>query len=464
MEQFQNLCSFHYKLIYLKKIISMLRKYAFFSIVMLLWSCNSYKNITQVSFQKFENKVVEIDYSNNIYSALCEPSIVIDKKKPTHIIVGSVYNNVYNSNNQGINWDKNKLSSDFGVYGDPCLASDNKGHLYYLHLSRPDINKVKNSYLIDRIVIQSSIDGGKTWSKGVGIGYNPPKQQDKHWVGIDPKTGSLAVTWTEFDMYESTNPNDHSRILFSRSDDFGNTWTSPVELSQFEGDCSDSDGTTEGAVPVFDNNGNIYVSWAYNDKIYFDKSIDGGKTWLKQDVVVANQPGGWEFDIPGIYRCNGLPVLAIDNSKGIYSGNLYVNWTDQRNGKDNTDVFIAKSTDKGKTWSNPIKVNQDNTKTHQFLTWLSVDPITGYLYIIYNDRSKYTDNKTEVVLARSTDGGNSFVTKTISNRYFVPVKEAFFGDYNNIDAYNGIVATIWTEMTNKRISINTTTLNFNTKK
>ena len=431
-----------------------MHKYTYLFIFAFLWSsCKVTKNIPKQTQMKIPRKIIVLDSSRNIYSALCEPSVTIDKTQPDNFIGGSIYNNVYVFSENQVK--QSKLQSLFGVYGDPCLASDNKGHLYYLHLSNPDTEKVKNGYLIDRIVIQRSDDHGKTWTQGTSIGYNPPKQQDKHWIGIDPKSGALAVTWTEFDQYESKNPDDKSRILFSRSDDFGNTWTKPVKINQLDGDCSDNDMTTEGAVPVFDNQGNIYVAWAFNDKIYFDKSTDGGKTWLANDIVVADQPGGWVFDVPGIYRTNGLPVLAIDNSKGKYSGTLYVNWADQRNGENDTDIFLSKSIDGGKTWSKPIKVNTDSTRTHQFLTWMSVDSATGFIYIIYYDRSKYTDNKTDVVLAVSRDGGKTFVTKTISNRPFIPVKSAFFGDYNNIDAFNGTIVPIWTEMNHRQISIKT---------
>ena len=431
-----------------------MHKYTYLFIFAFLWSsCKVTKNIPKQTQMKIPRKIIVLDSSRNIYSALCEPSVTIDKTQPDNFVGGSIYNNVYVFSENQVK--QSKLQSPFGVYGDPCLASDTKGHLYYLHLSNPDTEKVKNGYLIDRIVIQRSDDHGKTWTQGTSIGNNPPKQQDKHWIGIDPKSGALAVTWTEFDQYESKNPEDKSRILFSRSDDFGNTWTKPVKINQLDGDCSDNDMTTEGAVPVFDNQGNIYVAWAFNDKIYFDKSTDGGKTWLANDIVVADQPGGWVFDVPGIYRTNGLPVLAIDNSKGKYAGTLYVNWADQRNGENDTDIFLSKSIDGGKTWSKPIKVNTDSTRTHQFLTWMSVDSATGFIYIIYYDRSKYTDNKTDVVLAVSRDGGKTFVTKTISNRPFIPVKAAFFGDYNNIDAFNGTIVPIWTEMNHRQISIKT---------
>jgi Neuraminidase (sialidase) len=427
-------------------------------IIGLTISCQTLHH-TQKSFRLQKTKVVTILENNNPYSGLSEPSICINKTDSNNIIAGSIYDNVHVSNDQGKTWQTKQLHSPYGVFGDPCLASDYFGNIYYLHLADPDNNRNSPEFL-SSIVIQKSTDKGKNWTNGTAIGYNNKHHQDKHWIGIHPKTGELAVTWTEFDQYNSKNPNDKSRILFSKSVDFGKTWTKPIKINQLDGDCLDDDNTVEGAVPVFDKQGNIYVAWAYHNKIYFDKSTDGGKTWLEKDIVVSNQPGGWNYDIPKVYRANGMPVLDIDNSGGKYDGSLYINWSDQRNGNDNTDIFICKSTDNGLTWSKPIKVNPDKTTTHQYLSWMKVDPVTGYIYIIYYDRSKYNDHKTDVSLSVSKDGGINFTTYTISEKPFKPRKNIFVGDYNNIDAFNGIVTPVWTDLNKNKISIKTTTLIF----
>ena len=395
----------------------------------------------------------------NPFSGLSEPSICINKTDTTNFVAGSIYNNVHVTNDSGKTWKNSHLESRYGVFGDPCLASDSFGNIYYLHLAIPGNSRTSDEFL-SSIVIQKSTDKGKTWTDGVAIGYNNKHDQDKHWIGIHPLTGELAVTWTEFDKYDSKNPDDHSRILFSKSTDFGETWTKPLKINQLDGDCLDSDDTVEGAVPVFDKQGNIYVAWAYHNKIYFDKSDDGGKTWLDQDIVVANQPHGWDYDIPGVFRANGMPVLGIDNSNSAYKGTLYINWSDQRNGTDDTDIFIAKSTDGGQTWSKPKRVNTDQTKTHQYLTWMAIDPATGYIYIVYYDRSRYTDEQTDVTLSYSTDGGEIFKSMRISEKPFKPSKQAFIGDYNNIDAYQGVVTPIWTDLSGHTLSIKMRRLSF----
>jgi len=130
-----------------------------------------------------------------------------------------------------------------------------------------------------------------------------------------PKTRT-SPGWTEFDKYASKDlEKDHSRILFSQSLDTGKSWSEAVAISQFEGNCLDNDDTTEGAVPAYGPNGEIYVAWSYKEKIWFDRSTDGGKTWLDKDILAAKQPGGWEIDIAGLNRSNVMPILVCDRSK-----------------------------------------------------------------------------------------------------------------------------------------------------
>ncbi|MEM1408558.1 MAG: sialidase family protein, partial [Bacteroidota bacterium] len=303
-----------------------------------------------------------------------------------------------------------------------------------------------------RIVSQKSTDGGLTWDDGASIGLNHPKDQDKEWAVIDPRTNNLYVTWTQFDKYGSKDPACQSNILLSTSGG-GKKWSDPIQLNQFPGDCIDGDNTTEGAVPAVGPQGYLYVIWAFNEKLYLDRSYDRGKTWLRNDVMVRDQPGGWAFDVPGINRTNGMPVLIADNSPTQYQGMLYLNWSDQKNGENDTDIWFMRSTNGGDTWTIPKKVNDDEGGKHQFLSWMAQDYTTGYLYILYYDRRAYEDNQTDVYLAYSNNGGVTFENVKISETPFTPDAEYFFGDYTNITAYDGRVAAVWTRMDDGKTSI-----------
>jgi len=397
-------------------------------------------------------KSIRID-STQFGFGVCEPSICISPVNTNYIAAASILNWSYTSTDGGRNWTKTALSSSMGVYGDPVVRIDNDGIIYYSHLSNPDAAPYRSESFLDRIVVQRSIDNGASWNDGSHPAIRGKKDQDKQWMAIDPRNNHLFMTWTEFDKYGSDDPEDKSRILFSKSLDQGLTWTEPLPISQFEGDCIDDDMTTEGAVPAVGPNGELYVSWAFNEKIYFDKSFDGGQTWMKEDKVIAQQPGGWSFDIPGISRCNGMPITDVDISNGPNKGTIYVNWSDQKNGPDDTDVWLISSRDQGKTWTNPIRVNTDAAGKQQFFCWMDIDQSSGNISIVFYDRREYIDEQTDVYLAHSTDGGQSFTNHKINQESFKPNPNVFFGDYNDISTVNGQIRPIWTQNEGMELSV-----------
>jgi hypothetical protein len=325
---------------------------------------------------------------------------------------------------------------------------DTLGSFYFFHLSNP-----ASGNWIDRIICQKSTDNGLSWSDGTYTGLNGTKAQDKQWSVVDRTNNNIYLTWTQFDDYGSDDPADISIILFSKSIDGGNTWSDPLRINKFEGDCIDDDNTVEGAVPAVGPNGEIYVSWAGPKGLVFNRSLDQGNTWLEEEIMIDAMPGGWNYNVPGISRANGLPITKCDLSGGKNHGTIYVNWSDQSNGTDNTDIWLAKSTDGGTTWSIPSRVNNDNSSRHQFFTWMDIDQSNGNLHFVFYDRRNYTDSQTDVFLAFSRDGGKKFTNKKISDEPFIPNKGIFFGDYTNITAHKNIVRPIWTRLHDGQLSI-----------
>ncbi len=386
---------------------------------------------------------------------LSEPSIFIDPNNTNHIMAGSNINNYFYSTDGGYTWSEKILTSNFGVWGDPCIVADNQGNFYYLHLS----NTGTEEGWIDRIVCQRTSDVGQTWTVDAHMGLNGTADQDKEWAIIDYNNNNMYVTWTQFDKYNSSNPNDYSNIMFSKSTDMGETWSPAKRINQTSGDCIDSDNTTEGAVPAVGANGEIYVSWAGPEGLMFDKSLDEGETWLDEDIFVSDIPGGWDFNVPGISRCNGLPVTCCNLAEGPYNGDIYINWSDQRNGEDDTDIWFVKSTDGGNTWSEAKRVNDDDAGKQQFFTWMTVDRVTGYIWIVFYDRRNYDNNNTDVYMAVSKDGGESFKNFKVSESPFLPYATTFFGDYTNVSAHNNVVRPIWARLEGYSENIMTAIIN-----
>jgi hypothetical protein len=380
-----------------------------------------------------------------------EISICINPKNPNQVVAGANLNNVYYSIDTGATWTIGTLTEPtLGVWGDPIIFTDTAGVFYYSHLANPP-----SGSWIDRIVFQKSTNGGATWSAGTATGLNGTKAQDKEAVIVNQQTNEIYVTWTQFDVYGSSDPSDSSLILFSKSADAGATWSTPVRLSMDAGNCIDSDSTVEGAIPVIGPAGEIFVVWSGPDGLVYNKSLDNGVTWLPHEVLITSTPGGWDYNIAGLQRCNGLPQAVCDLSGGPNHGTIYINWTDQRNGSTDTDVWLIKSTDGGDTWSSPVRVNDDPPGRQQFLTWMDIDETNGNLYFVFYDRRNFTppSQKTDVYLAKSSDGGNTFSNFKINSNFFTPSPAIFFGDYVGISAYNDIVRPAWMQYASGTLSV-----------
>lgn len=401
-------------------------------------------------FAQFKNILLDSGSISEKY-APCEPSIAINLKNPKNIVAGAILNKVYVTQDGGASWQKSGLKSPLGVYGDPVIISDDKGNFYYFHLSDPEGKGWESEKLLDQIVVQKSSDGGSTWSEGESIGMSHPKDNDKPWASTDDK-GNVYVAWTQFDTYGSKDPNCRSNLYLSTSGN-GKKWNKPFQLSQIPGDCIDNDSTVMGGMPAITPDGKIFVAWSNQGLLFLDRSYDKGNTWLTNDVAITKQAGGWNMNIPGLGRSNGLPVLLADNTKGRMQGALYLLWADQHNGENNTDIWFSRSTNFGDNWTSPLRVNNDGSTKHQFMPWMTVDQSTGYIYVIFYDRRAYEDNQTDVYLAYSTDGGNNFKNVKISESPFTPTEGSFFGDYTNISAHKGIITPIWTRMDNGKTSV-----------
>lgn len=335
------------------------------------------------------------------------------------------------------------------VHGDDAVTIAKDGTIYHSYIAFNGIRVARPDRASSGIYARTSRDG-MTWNEPVPVVDHVNTAipfEDKPWIGVDdaedsPHRGNAYVAWTRFDVYGSADPQHKSHIWFTRSRDGARTFAPPVQVSDTPGDAKDSDGTVEGAVPSVGVKGEVYLAWAGPLGLVFDRSLDGGYTF-GVDKVITTLPGGWDIPVPGVERHNGMPVTAVDHSRGPNRGVVYVNWIDERNG--DPDVFVASSRDGGQTWSGPRRVNDDpqGNKKAQLFTWMAVDPSDGSVNIVFLDRRDTEGTLNSVVLARSVDGGRTFVNHRVNRPPFPLTDNVFYGDYLGIDAQGGRVAMIY---------------------
>gem|GEM_PF-2256544 len=182
-----------------------------------------------VSAQNFP--IVEIAHRHQVN----EPSIAINPTNPANLIVGTNLHHIFVSFDTGHTWKWMRMHADpYRVYGDPVVIYDTAGHAYFFSLC-------DGEHWLDRLLCHKSTDGGQSWTLSSHIGYAPPTDQDKEWAAYDPTRNAIYLLWTRFDNYGSTDPQDSSYILFSKSKDGGQTWTTPLRINHIAGDCIDSD-------------------------------------------------------------------------------------------------------------------------------------------------------------------------------------------------------------------------------
>src|SRR5690606_14028009 len=132
---------------------------------------------------------------------------------------------------------------------------------------------------------------------------------DKPNTYRDKKSNLIHSVYTEFDKYKSGSQKDSSYIVYTRSTGGEKTWTKPIRISKFPGDCSNSDNTLKADFPCTGPNGEVYICWAGPKGLAFQRSLDGGNNWNSEETVIAPIKNGWDQRVEGL-KTNGIPRIA----------------------------------------------------------------------------------------------------------------------------------------------------------
>jgi hypothetical protein len=385
-----------------------------------------------------------------------EVSVAINPTNPDHLIAVSIARMkdhpgitdfAYVSNDAGRSWKMIPRANPHKVQqGDDVVTFTPDGLAVHAFISFAGIRQARPKRAHSGIVISTSRDG-ITWSEQVPVVelFNSVEpHEDKPWIRADmssdsPHRGNLYVAWTKFDVYGSKKPEHKSNVYFSRSRDSGKSFAVPRKISDQPGDAVDKSDTVMGACPAVGPKGEVYVVWAGPKSLFFTQSADAGLTFGTNKTI--SDCAGWDFPIKGLGRADGLPSMGVDVTRGKDRGSIYVCWGDTRNG--DPDVFLVVSRDGGRTWSKPLRVNNDDRGKEQWFPWLVVDPVDGSVNIAYYDRGSEEGTRTDVTLARSVDGGRTFAYFKLNEQTYDLNRPGFFGDYLGLDCRAGRVAVLW---------------------
>ena len=294
--------------------------------------------------------------------------------------LGDGYSGTYFSNNGGLTWCcassdpahigtlipgvERLAGGPYDAGGDPALAFDSQGNVYYAGLG---FNRTSAPNTV--AVNKGTFDGSGQLSWGPPTFINPTTSpstlNDKEWIAADwhlasPHRDRVYVSWTRFLFNPSNGSYVQSPIFFAYSTDGGQTFSEPQNIA----------GNVlydQGSRPIVAYDGTVYVIFegstrlATRDSTYIVKSTDGGVTFGKpvkvaelQDVIpLANT----------VFRNDSYPAGAA-----APNGDLYVAWTTLLRNSDGSlcptrtnngchaVTVYSKSTDGAATWSAPVPI------------------------------------------------------------------------------------------------------------
>ena len=359
-----------------------------------------------------------------------EPSVRFSTKDPNILVVAwrdfrlgvdpSVRRIGYTrSTDGGLTWAVSQLLPDpnpnHDSQSDPVIACDSAGDFYISSTSRQPVAGFNREMLLYK-----STDAGQTFTLfSIAVPGSGEAGEDKEWIFCDPVPtnptyNNLFISWTSFGPSRG--------IKFRKSSNAGLNWSSTVSVTPST--------SAQGSNICSGVNGEIFIVWRQSG-IKFDRSTNGG-TSFGTDVTISSESSNLN---------DSYPFICVDYSQGSRRGHVYVVFADDRNGND--DIWLQRSTNGGANWLvNPIRVNSA-LPGDQFWPVVRCD-INGDLYVTYYDQQSGLNS----YLARSTDGGIIWTNEILSDMSFFgnsPNSDVRFGDYIEMDVYNGRVVPVWTD-------------------
>ena len=278
------------------------------------------------------------------------------------------------------------------------------------------------------------------------IHNNSSDDRESGWADNNPSSlfyGRMYISWNDFNV--------GGGALFVRySTDNGLTWTNARQITsgtpfirnvQITGDLATGDvyiaGMNEGG-----------GGFPHNDSNLIFRSTDGGNTW-------SNTYTGPTFPGPGVTAVGYFACMFTDGGgywrhegwgePGAYNGVVHYVYAQHGAGSDPGDVYYIRSTDRGQSFSAPLKLNTDATSRPQWEPNLSVSSSGTVLAVWYDARESTGCTRGDSTVPcyrmwarRSTDNGVSWLSDQTFSDVVSPlpaqpdpgIQATYVGDYD----------------------------------
>jgi len=389
----------------------------------------------------------------NQLDGVSEPVVAINPDNDTKMVVAAndfrIFGNsarLFFSNDAGNSWIPALVPlsglSNFTEATDPAVAYDALGNVYCAMIHYQTFGNG------DGLFVNMSADNGATWkNKAVEVKRNSDATvfEDRPAITVDNSSGTFKnnvyVTWTSLE-------NENGRILFSRSVNGGASFENYIELAT---------GKVHTTDVKVDQNGAVYVAFLLNNNtIVVRKSVDGGLSFSAPVTAATFEHSGIAYNNTFLLKQNGTTGVKVRSfpTLALLNNHVYICYS-AKNAGDLSDIFMVKSLDGGATFSAPVKINNDNTGSDQFMP--RADVRDGKLYITWLDSRDDANNVTiAAYLGVSEDAGASFTNRRLATQDFNPssiLLKNYIGDYIGLAVGRENIISVWTDGRNNMFDV-----------
>lgn len=306
----------------------------------------------------------------------------------------------------GKRWDETPRQLAVGDHlGDPHLLAGPDGALYVAWLSGDESERV--------LEVAASEDSGGTFAPESSR-IQPVLEKSKGGIGnprlaADAK-GRLYAVWEEAGQRR-----DDAGIYCSRSEDRGRTWSEPILVSQ-------SDADFRGAYRpqiVATSDGQVHLiweqlerrtvklkgqraQWPIDQMIYFNRSLDAGRTWLSRPVRLSRP------DPTSLQRRRSIAAQIASDGRG----HVYVAFIEGE-GKNFQQLVALHSADSGATWAAPVELGRTSEVKGRLRNAVLAYDDDGRLWLAWQEHAFGPKYGWFILLNRSEDHGQHWAGQAV---------------------------------------------------